>query len=303
MPATITTGKERVRLRLRIEARGTDTDGREFQHQGFTVEIHREGALLELPAAAGLVPGQSLLVRRQHDADVWLEARARVLGQALPAPASPAGAAQGDLPMYTVELLPGAQEFWGIEFPERARSQSAVACMLLECCFCRRREIVYVSERDMLCFNTQKGIARRCDACELPTIWIQTLDEDPPPPPNGAPGFQLIQRIGQPTEPHHKQVAPRFRTRLTACVRAAGSELELAVCENMSRGGLCFRTRRRFREDDIIEVAAPYTKGAANIFVPARIIYVQEVPRAGLHRHGAAYLRTPEEEDPEATRE
>jgi hypothetical protein len=67
----------------------------------------------------------------------------------------------------------------------------------------------------------------------------------------------------------------------------------------MSRGGLCFRTRQRYSENDILEVAVPYTKGAANIFVPARVIYVQEVPSAGLHRHGAAYLRATSEENSE----
>jgi len=282
MPATLITGKERVRLRLRIEARGTDECGRTFEHRGATIEIHREGALVELPTAVGTIaPGQLFTVRRQHSEQEWLEARARVLGLV-----ESADSAQ----LYNLELMPGGVDFWAIEFPANADPVQAVACMLLECCFCRRREVAYVTERDMLCFNTQKGIARRCDSCETPTIWIQTLDEDQLQPLNGALAAQLI---GQPAQIHDRQATPRFRTRLTACVRAAGSHQELAVCENMSRGGLCFRTRRRYSENDILEVAVPYTKGAANIFVPARVIYVQEVPSAGLHRHGAAYLRTP----------
>ena len=281
MPATLITGKERVRLRLLLEACGTDSSGRRFEHRGATVEIHRDGALVELPSAAGyLAPGQVFALRRKHGSEAWLEAQARVLGVL---------ETQNNARLYNLELMAGDEDFWGIEFPAHAGSAQAVACMLLECCFCRRRAVVYVNDRDMLSFNTQKGIARPCEACEMPTIWVQTLDEDPPQPPNGAGNFQ---RIGQPAQRHDRQATPRFRTRLTACVRAAGSELELAVCENMSRGGLCFRTRRRYSENDILEVAVPYTKGAANIFVPARVIYVQEVPGAGLHRHGAAYLRT-----------
>jgi len=286
MPATVITGKERVRLRVRLEARGTDADGREFHESGSTVEIHREGALVELPAAAGqIVPGQLLTVRRQHGEDGWLQARARVLGVV---------GTTDRTRCYSVELLEGEVDFWAIEFPGCVPSPYAVACMLLECCFCRRREVVYVNDRDMLCFNTQRGIARPCASCEMPTIWVQTLDEDVSSAASGSTGFQLI---GQPAQAHDRQATPRFRTRLTACVRAAGSELELAVCENMSRGGLCFRTRSRFQENDILEVAVPYTKGAANIFVPARVVYVQEVPSAGLHRHGAAYLRPAKEND------
>lgn len=288
MPATLITGKERVRLRLRIEARGTDAGGQSFQHRGSTVEIHREGALVELPTAVGCIaPGQTLTVRRQHGEDGWLEARVRVLGLV---------ETQENSRLYNVELMAGDEEFWAIEFPSGPGSAQAVACMLLECCFCRRREVVYVSDRDMLCFNTQKGIARRCESCEAASIWVQTLDEDPPAATNGCAPFQ---RIGQPAQIHDRQATPRFRTQLTACVRGAGREPELAVCENMSRGGLCFRTRRRYSENDILEVAVPYTKGAANIFVPARVIYVQEVASAGLHRHGAAYLRTPSEENGE----
>ncbi len=284
MPATLMTGKERVRLRVRLEARGRDADGREFHESGSTVEIHREGALVELPAAARrIVPGQLLTVRRQHGEDGWLQARARVLGLV---------GTTDHSRCYSVELLEGEEDFWAIEFPGCGPSPHAVACMLLECCFCRRREVVYVNDRDMLCFNTQRGIARPCAACEMPTIWVQTLDEDISTPVSNSTGFQ---RIGQPAQIHDRQATPRFRTRLTACVRAAGCDLELAVCENMSRGGLCFRTRSRFQENDILEVAVPYTKGAANIFVPARVVYVQEVPSAGLHRHGAAYLRPAEE--------
>ena len=284
MPATLITGKERVRLRVRLEARGTDADGREFHQSGCTVEIHRQGALVELPAAAGhIVPGQLLTVRRQQGGDGWLQAGARVLGLV---------GTTDHSRCYSVELLEGEEDFWAIEFPGCGPSPQAVACMLLECCFCRRREVVYLNDRDMLCFNTQRGIARRCAACEMPTIWVQTLDEETSTPISSSTGFQ---RIGQPAQIHDRQATPRFRTRLTACVRAAGCDLELAVCENMSRGGLCFRTRSRFQENDILEVAVPYTKGAANIFVPARVVYVQEVPSAGLHRHGAAYLRPAEE--------
>ena len=278
MPGTLATGTERVRLRLALEVRGADADGREFRTAGATAEIHREGALLELPAAAGrIAPGQLLTLRRRHGEDCWLESRARVLGLVN---------AEGDARHYNVEMLESLVDFWGIDFPENPRAGSAVACMLLECCFCRRREVVYVNEREMLCFNTQKGIARPCAACELPTIWIQTLDEV------GATATVLApQQVGLPTQADHRQVSPRFQTRLTACIRAAGAPPELAVCENMSRGGLCFRARRPLKVDDILEVAVPFAKGAANIFVPARVVYVHEVPGAGLYRHGAAYLR------------
>ena len=123
MPATLTTAIERVRLRMLIEARGTDADGHDFQEAGCTVEIHREGALVELPATAGrIVPGQTLAVRRQQGEEGWLEASARVLGLV---------SAGKDSRTYSLEMVEGAAQFWTIEFPESARSRQAVACMLL----------------------------------------------------------------------------------------------------------------------------------------------------------------------------
>jgi hypothetical protein len=275
-------------MHLAVEALGADAEGRDFSALARTVEIHRDGAVLLLPPEVGrLVAGQTITLRRPGSEGGTTVALVRVLVRT--------GMLEGS-PLYAVRLLDVEEGFWAIEFPETADFGRAVACMLLECCFCRRREVTYVNEREMLCFNAQRGVARICVACNMPTIWVQTLDDDADgvaASKTAAPAASLAaaERLGQPTQVHHKQVAPRFRTRLTAVVRATGGEEELAVCENMSRGGLCFRTRRAYTQDSILEVSVPYTKGAANIFVPARVVYVQEMPTAGLFRHGAAYIR------------
>ncbi len=83
----------------------------------------------------------------------------------------------------------------------------------------------------------------------------------------------------------------RLQTRLTACIRKAGEDDELAVCEDISPIGMCFRSKRRFDTDTPIEVAVPYSPDAANIFLPARIVYSEEIPKAGLFRHGTEYRR------------
>ena len=40
-----------------------------------------------------------------------------------------------------------------------------------------------------------------------------------------------------------------------------------------------------------IDVAVPYTPEVANIFIPARVVYCEELPKAGLFRHGVEYRR------------
>jgi len=83
----------------------------------------------------------------------------------------------------------------------------------------------------------------------------------------------------------------RLRTQLTACIRQTGADDELAVCEDISPIGMCFRSKRRYDADASIEVAVPYSPDAANIFLPARIVYSEEMPKAGLFRHGTEYRR------------
>jgi hypothetical protein len=69
----------------------------------------------------------------------------------------------------------------------------------------------------------------------------------------------------------------------------------VAVCEDLSKGGLAFRSRNQYPEGSRVEVAVPFTPGSSAIFVPIRIVFSVAIPSAGLFKHGAAYLRTPSE--------
>lgn len=81
----------------------------------------------------------------------------------------------------------------------------------------------------------------------------------------------------------------RTRVRFTACVRGNHSGEEVVECDNVSKGGLCFRSRKRYAEGAAIEVAVPYAPGQPAIFVPAQIRRVEELPSLGLFRYGVAY--------------
>ena len=66
------------------------------------------------------------------------------------------------------------------------------------------------------------------------------------------------------------------------------------MCEDLSKGGISFRSRNKYPEGARLEVAVPYTPGAGAIFVPIRIVFSQPIAAAGLFRHGAAYVRPPD---------
>jgi PilZ domain len=83
----------------------------------------------------------------------------------------------------------------------------------------------------------------------------------------------------------------RTRVNFKACVRRPGFADDVVACEDMSRGGLRFKTSRQYFEKSLIEVAVPYSPGDQAIFVPAQIAYVQELPEQKMYRCGVTYLR------------
>ncbi|HKT48032.1 MAG TPA: PilZ domain-containing protein [Candidatus Acidoferrales bacterium] len=83
----------------------------------------------------------------------------------------------------------------------------------------------------------------------------------------------------------------RTRVAFTACIRHVAAGDEIVECENVSKGGLCFRSRKRYPKDAPIEVAAPYSPGSPAIFLPACIKHVQEIPASALFRYGVMYVK------------
>jgi hypothetical protein len=59
----------------------------------------------------------------------------------------------------------------------------------------------------------------------------------------------------------------------------------------MSKGGLRFKSPKNYYAQSLIEVAVPYQKGQPAIFVPAKIVYVEELPEQHLFRYGVQYLK------------
>jgi hypothetical protein len=85
----------------------------------------------------------------------------------------------------------------------------------------------------------------------------------------------------------------RTKVNYSACVRHPERGDDIVVCEDMSRGGLRFKSKKTYYERTLIEIAVPYVPGQAPIFVPAQIVFVQELPDQQLIRYGIAYLQLP----------
>lgn len=283
MATAVQRRSDRVSLILLLEASGTDINGQEFAEPSRTMQINRTGAVILLDR--DLRPDQHIDIKRKAASEAHRQSKVRIVGQF---------GRQKEGYVYGIEILQPESDVWGIEFPPIAESEEAVARMLLECTYCRGREVVYLNELELRGFETTRGIARYCKTCGVPSIWTQAPHEDEKKLASRAArvrrGQAAAGEIPASGEQRERQRL-RMKTRLTACIRQANEDDELAVCEDISPVGMCFRSKRRYDSGTPISVAVPYSPEAANIFLPARVVYCEQMPKAGLFRHGVEYRR------------
>lgn len=267
---------DRVAFRMPIEAAWYAPGGVLEKHSAQTMLISRNGGVIRLQER--LQQNQEITLKRQLEGDLTKTARARVVAEIDHEP-------EGFL--YAIHLLEARSDFWDIEFPTFHKADESIARMLMECSFCQRREVVYLNELELKSFEIRKCVARVCKLCDSPSIWTEVRSEVPSEPLLGT------------NQPLEERVVPRrnrtrIKARVLACIRRRGFQEEIAVCEDLSKGGIAFRSRNEYPEGTRLEVAVPFTPGSGAIFVPIRIVFSQRIPAAGLYRHGAAYLKPPE---------
>ncbi len=272
---------DRVSLTVFLEISGTDSQGEAFSEPGKTLLINGHGAVIAFERV--LAPEQRVHVKRRAPGESHRESDVRIVGEF---------GRQKDGFLYGIEILDKDADLWGVEFPPAAESTEAVARMLLQCNYCHSREVVYLNEVELRGFETTRGIARHCKKCGVPSIWTQAPHED-------EAKFATRQRTRRAGEPdslppqgeQRERQRVRLKTRLTACIRQQGTDDELAVCEDISPLGMCFRSKRLYEAGTQVDVAVPYSPEAANIFLPAKIVYAEKLPKAGLYRHGTEYRK------------
>jgi hypothetical protein len=267
---------DRISLRMQVDA-SWSTQGGEFVKQtAETLLVSRNGGVIRLQEK--LFTGQEIALQRKPEEGPAKSARARVVAEI---DCEPEGF------IYAIAILDSRVDFWDIEFPAPHKAEEALARLLMECTFCRRREVAYLNELELKSFEIRKCAARICKHCDAPSIWIEAQSTAPSEghtPRKSSDDDPIVPRRNR----------TRVKARLLACIRRRGFQEEIAVCEDLSKGGIAFRSRNQYPEGTRLEVAVPYTPGAGAIFVPIRIVFSQRITSAGLYRHGAAYLRPPE---------
>jgi len=279
---------DRISISIPVEIFGADFTGEHFVEQCRTVVVSRHGATVIVTRK--LAPDLELILRRPGTKK---EALVRVVGQI---------GGQHEGYVYGVALMDLNVNLWNIYFPALGDAQSAVGRALLECGRCRNREIVYMNEVEAEVYEANLALQRSCGQCGNSSVWRAVpgeIVEDVVPPPAREAASAAAPGAGPappaPAEPPPAVVSRRkdlrIKSNMPACIRQPGFDEEVVTCDDVSRGGLAFRSPKRYFLGSRIEVSMPYAAGAANIFVPARIVFTQEMAKEGLYKYGVSYLK------------
>jgi hypothetical protein len=193
---------DRVSLTLLLEASGKNAKGEEFKLPSRTLLINRGGAVIVLDQ--DLAAEQFVHLQRRAPHESHRKGQVRVVGQF---------GRERDGYLYGIEVPDASMDLWGVEFPPIAESTEAVARMLLECTYCRSREVVHMNELELRAFETNRGIARHCKTCGVPSIWTQAPHEDEdkltPRKRRGADGAGAIPESGDKRERERMRLKTR----------------------------------------------------------------------------------------------
>lgn len=291
MPPEGVRRSSRIPREIKILLVGSDMEGKVFSETTKTVLLSRYGA--GIVSGYKLSPEQELILRRL-DADKEVEVR--VVGQL---------GSQKNTYTYGMAFLDQTIDFWGVKFPPMTDSEKASTRVFLECVRCQARETVEQSDLESDVFLVNEGIVRYCKGCGSSTFWKRSTEESPVE----VPSLKVVQKhdvtetaaqaetetaVATQTmaRPENRRKHVRTKVSFKGCVRSFGFGDDIVACEDISRGGLRFKSRKQYLEKTTIEVAAPYSPGSQNIFVPGQIVHVQELREERMFRCGVEYTQS-----------
>ncbi len=303
----------RVPKELAILLTGSDMEGKGFSEMTRTVLLSRHGA--GIISTYKLSAEQEIIVRYL---DTNKEALVRVVGRI---------GSEGETYTYGVAFVDHSNiDFWGIDFAPVSETEKNARRMALECGNCKERETVEQSDVESDVFLINEGIVRYCKQCGDSTLWKRAAEapeeqpvlvaagqdaavSEPATAPTTAPkqppagiqnpsGPQTSSAYASPTDRKpaapvdNRRKYPRTKVSYKACIRRSGFTDDVVTCEDMSKGGISFKSRKKYFARTAIEVAVPYAPGGNAIFVPAEIAWVVEITKDKLYKCGVAYRIT-----------
>jgi hypothetical protein len=267
---------DRVYRELAIRVAGTDAKGRGFMDETCTLVLSRYGAKILLKCT--LFPNQELTVRCH---ETGRESLARVVGRI-------GGDEEGSY--YGIELLERESDIWGIEFPSADDAEMAAGRVLLACGSCHAQGLTYLDEFALEVLLANQRLSRLCKRCGETTLWQEIAAQEGGETPSPA-ELEAALQPGRERRTRNDRKYVRVDLKVNACIRHSQGGEEVVATQNVSRGGFRFTSRTHYPVGSLIDAALPFTRDAANIFAPGRIVYAGDAPgEEGMHVYGVAHL-------------
>jgi len=262
---------DRVYMEIPIIISGTDAAGQAFEENTRTLVLSRRGA--KIISRHILVPQQKLTVRCLKTSR---DTAVRVVGPIL-------GEEEGC--HFGVALLHPEADVWGIHFPSLDGTENPASRVFLECAECHAQEVVHLDVFELEVLLANECLTRPCQQCNLTTLWMRSASREQPIP---------VSRVG-PKSRHtiQERKSPRVNLMVVACLRHPTQAREEVFTVNVSRGGFRMVSSKDYPIGTVLEAALPYSRGAANIFTPVRILHKEEHAGAKTFAYGVAYIPSP----------
>ena len=264
-------------------------EGKVFSEQTKTVLLSRHGAGI---VSQYVLSAEQELILRRLDTDKEVEVR--VVGQL---------GHHGESHTYGVVFLDAEVDLWGVDFPSMTDSEKEASRVLLQCSSCKAREMVEQSDLESDVYLVNEGIVRSCKRCGSSTIWKRTTEDAGGEPvrvetttteaeERAEPVETLPASSPDPAPTENRRKHVRTKVNFKACIRSYAFGDDIVTCEDISRGGLRFKSRKEYVAKTEIEVAAPYAPGTPDIFVRGHIVYVVELKQERRFRCGVCYAKS-----------
>ena len=264
---------ERILLSIPVQIDGATPKGDYFSETTRTVVINRHGARILLKHT--VVPGAKIKI---SNLSARREGEFRVIG--------PTGPATEDGGEWGVECKDESFNIWGIEFPPPIQGDTRGSA-LLECRTCHRNVVTDISLVELDVLTSSGLLTLECEECGKPTSWSYSEQ-----PRTIAPGTGESPSPSPEATGAHQRLYKRAALRLPIQVRDYYGGKELTKSENVSKGGLCFTSERKYEVGSGVLVTCPYDPRGNNIEVRARVVRRQPITGSARFIYGVAYEQT-----------
>lgn len=252
----------RILKEVAILLSGCDVNGKQFIERTKTVVLSRYGA--------GIVSKHKLIIEQELilvHTESNKEADIRIVGQI--------GSGDGSY-TYGVAFLRSEVNFWGVEFPSLTAAEISVGSTPFQCTICRCREIISHEAFELDAYAIHGRILRDCKHCMRSTLWNKVFGVVPEPAALCGEAVSCGQAAPSETRcatvpGKNRRKHPRTTVNFTACIRNPGADDRLVHCENASRGGLCFKSSKRYTKRRALKVLLPTPPGQPVFVSPPKL--------------------------------